>query len=190
MRIILCGRTWHDRYGGEGGVLTEHVSGAQGGGRILFRFSKPKHSLKTLIHNVSWRVSGRRSVQKSTVYLPVLECSGCARSDILLIAVLNCRVKLRPFRCRGRARTLSLACGTRTCSAKCNYNSGMKNVYDRHYESRSVRSSKFNVPIYPYVSRWWSSGLWPVHDSDVSGPPFCSWPLRSSLSQARSTSSW
>jgi len=73
MGIILCCRTWHDRYGGEGGVLTEHVSGAQCGGRIRFRFSKSKHSLKTLIHSVSWRVSGRRSVRKCTVYLLVLE---------------------------------------------------------------------------------------------------------------------
>jgi len=87
MRILVRGKTWHDRYGEEGAVLTEHVSGAQGGSRIRFRFSKSNQTLKPLPHNVSWRVSGRRSVQKGTVYLLVLGCSGCAWPELLCIAV-------------------------------------------------------------------------------------------------------
>jgi len=80
IRMLVGGRTWHDRYEGVGEVLTEHVSGAQGGGRTRFRFSKPNQKLKTLPHNVSCTFSGRSFLQESTAYLLVLGSGTVRRS--------------------------------------------------------------------------------------------------------------
>lgn len=100
MGIILCCRTWHDRYGGEGGVLTEHVSGAQGGVRFRFGFSKPNQKLKTLPHNVTCRVSGRICLQKRTVDLLVLG-SSTVRTPLYRILKLQSRASSIPVSWQG-----------------------------------------------------------------------------------------